>query len=238
VLWEATKQARCLVFTLGWWRPGWAYRVFSNVYELPWKSFFRYSWWWSRILSFHIMKMKIAQSEAATGKDYVNYWMHCGGGFASITKKCPKSLGNFFTVRDVLAKFNPEVVRYSYGGLASIVAIDYSDQSLLEARLRWSVFIPTATGCRWEFFSSDFTERFEAAMKDDFNTRGPAVSVLFELVRELNKAKTEDSTKASALAAELRSWAGVLGFIGIKAWVLPTEQVRCQKGWMKRQYRL
>jgi cysteinyl-tRNA synthetase len=156
---------------------------------------------------------EIAQSEAATGKDYVNYWMHCGAVRVN-NEKMSKSLGNFFTVRDVLAKFNPEVVRYLMVSSQYRSAIDYSDQSLLEAKVALERLY---TALRQQdvdesFSPSDFTERFEMAMKDDFNT-AVAVSVLFELVRELNKAKTENSTKASALAAELRSLAGVLGLL-------------------------
>ncbi len=164
-------------------------------------------------LKFPHHENEIAQSEAATGKDYVNYWMHCGAVRVN-NEKMSKSLGNFFTVRDVLAKFNPEVVRYLMVSSQYRSAIDYSDQSLLEAKVALERLY---TALRQQdvdesFSPSDFTERFEAAMKDDFNT-AVAVSVLFELVRELNKAKTEDSTKASALAAELRSLAGVLGLL-------------------------
>ena len=156
---------------------------------------------------------EIAQSEAATGKDYVNYWMHCGAVRVN-NEKMSKSLGNFFTVRDVLAKFNPEVVRYLMVSSQYRSAIDYSDQSLHDAKVALERLY---TALRHQpiadsYVSTEFTARFEEAMKDDFNT-AVAVSVLFELVRDLNKAKTEDADKASKLAAELRSLAELLGLL-------------------------
>ncbi|MGO2355187.1 MAG: cysteine--tRNA ligase [Marinomonas foliarum] len=164
-------------------------------------------------LKFPHHENEIAQSEAATGKDYVNYWMHCGAVRVN-NEKMSKSLGNFFTVRDVLAKFNPEVVRYLMVSSQYRSAIDYSDQSLSEAKVALERLY---TALRQQpvaesYEPTDFTERFEEAMKDDFNT-AVAVSVLFELVRELNKAKTEDVNKASALAAELRFLAELLGLL-------------------------
>ena len=164
-------------------------------------------------LKFPHHENEIAQSEAATGKDYVNYWMHCGAVRVN-NEKMSKSLGNFFTVRDVLAKFNPEVVRYLMVSSQYRSAIDYSDQSLLEAKVALERLY---TALRHQdvaehYTPSQFTERFEEAMKDDFNT-AVAVSVLFELVRDLNKAKTEDASKAMTLAAELRSLADLLGLL-------------------------
>lgn len=164
-------------------------------------------------LKFPHHENEIAQSEAATGKDYVNYWMHCGAVRVN-NEKMSKSLGNFFTVRDVLAKFNPEVVRYLMVSSQYRSAIDYSDQSLLEAKVALERLY---TALRQQdvaehYTPSQFTERFEDAMNDDFNT-AVAVSVLFELVRDLNKAKTEDASRAMSLAAELRSLADLLGLL-------------------------
>jgi len=164
-------------------------------------------------LKFPHHENEIAQSEAATGKDYVNYWMHCGAVRVN-NEKMSKSLGNFFTVRDVLAKFNPEVVRYLMVSSQYRSAIDYSDQSLTEAKVALERLY---TALRQQpvaesFEPTEFTGRFEEAMKDDFNT-AVAVSVLFELVRELNKAKTDDADKALLLAAELRSLAELLGLL-------------------------
>lgn len=165
-------------------------------------------------LKFPHHENEIAQSEAATGKDYVNYWMHCGAVRVN-NEKMSKSLGNFFTVRDVLAKFNPEVIRYLMVSSQYRSAIDYSDQSLNDAKVALERLY---TALRQQNIASSyepstFTERFEEAMKDDFNTP-VAVSVLFELVRELNKAKTEAPETAALLAAELRVLADLLGLLG------------------------
>lgn len=164
-------------------------------------------------LKFPHHENEIAQSEAATGKDYVNYWMHCGAVRVN-NEKMSKSLGNFFTVRDVLAKFNPEVIRYLMVSSHYRSAIDYSDQSLHEAKVALERLYTSLRDQSVDesYEPTVFTERFEEAMKDDFNT-AVAVSVLFELVRELNKAKTEDAEKAKLLAAELRGLAELLGLL-------------------------
>ena len=164
-------------------------------------------------LKFPHHENEIAQSEAATGKQYVNYWMHCGAVRVN-NEKMSKSLGNFFTVRDVLEKFNPEVIRYLMVSSQYRSAIDYSDQSLHEAKVAlerlYTALRNQVVADQYE--ATDYTERFEAAMKDDFNTP-VAVSVLFELVRELNKAKTEDAGLAEKLAAELLSLSSLLGLL-------------------------
>jgi cysteinyl-tRNA synthetase len=164
-------------------------------------------------LKFPHHENEIAQSEAATGKEYVNYWMHCGAVRVN-NEKMSKSLGNFFTVRDVLAKFNPEVVRYLMVSSQYRSAIDYSDQSLQDAKVALERLY---TALRQQSIAesyepTEFTARFEEAMKDDFNT-AVAVSVLFELVRELNKAKAEETGRAPLLAAELRALAELLGLL-------------------------
>ena len=164
-------------------------------------------------LKFPHHENEIAQSEAATGKEYVNYWMHCGAVRVN-NEKMSKSLGNFFTVRDVLAKYNPEVVRYLMVSSQYRSAIDYSDQSLNEAKVALERLYTALRGqsTAAEYLPTEFTERFEAAMKDDFNT-AVAVSVLFELVRELNKAKTDNAEQAELLAAELVALADLLGLL-------------------------
>ena len=164
-------------------------------------------------LKFPHHENEIAQSEAATGKDYVNYWMHCGAVRVN-NEKMSKSLGNFFTVRDVLEKYNAEVIRYLMVSSQYRSPIDYSDQSLNEAKVGLERLY---TALRQQkiadtYQATEYSKRFEEAMSDDFNTP-VAVSVLFELVRELNKAKTEAPEKAEALAAELKALADLLGLL-------------------------
>lgn len=164
-------------------------------------------------LKFPHHENEIAQSEAATGEQYVNYWMHCGAVRVN-NEKMSKSLGNFFTIREVLEKFNPEVVRYLMVSSQYRSGIDYSDASLKEAKTALERLYTALRGqaVAESYVATDYTACFEDAMRDDFNTP-VALSVLFELVRELNKARAESNEQAATLAAELKALADVLGLL-------------------------
>ncbi|MCB1668028.1 MAG: cysteine--tRNA ligase [Pseudomonadales bacterium] len=162
---------------------------------------------------------EIAQSEAATGKKYVNTWMHAGAVRVD-NEKMSKSLGNFFTIREVLKKYHPEVVRYFLLSSHYRSPINYSESSLVEARggldrfysaLRPFVDVPAA-GLD-SLLKSDYYQRFVAAMNDDFNTP-EALAVMYNLVRELNTVAKIDITAASLLAAQLKGMAGIFGILG------------------------
>ena len=144
---------------------------------------------------------EIAQSEAATGKPFARYWLH--NGFVNIdNEKMSKSLGNFFTLRDVLARVSPEVLRFFFASSHYRSPIDYSDRSLAEAKAgldRLYRVKEKAEGCRaagaspsavpeGEEFSPlrDARKRFDEAMDDDFNTAA-ALGRLFDAVRALNR---------------------------------------------------
>jgi len=159
---------------------------------------------------------EIAQSEAANGCTYVNYWMHAGPVRVN-QEKMSKSLGNFFTIRDVLQKYNAEVVRYFLSSVHYRSYIDYSEQSLKEARVALERFYQAlsevpAVADGAALLDNDFEARFFAAMDDDFNTPR-ALAVLFELVNEMNKAVREGSAQAPALAAQLRRLGGIIGLL-------------------------
>lgn len=164
-------------------------------------------------LKFPHHENEIAQSEAATGEQYVNYWMHCGAVRVN-NEKMSKSLGNFFTIREVLEQFNPEVVRYLMVSSQYRSSIDYSDSSLKDAKTALERLYTALRGqeIASSFTATEFTTRFEDAMRDDFNTP-VALSVMFELVRELNKARAENNEVAPEMAAELKSLAEVLGLL-------------------------
>ncbi len=164
-------------------------------------------------LKFPHHENEIAQSEAATGEQYVNYWMHCGAVRVN-NEKMSKSLGNFFTIREVLEKFNPEVVRYLMVSSQYRSSIDYSDASLKEAKTALERLYTALRGqeIASSYDATEYTQRFEDAMRDDFNTP-VALSVLFELVRELNKARAEGSEQAATLAAELKALADLVGLL-------------------------
>lgn len=98
-------------------------------------------------LEFPHHENEIAQSEAATGKTYANAWLHCG--MIRINgEKMSKSLNNFFTIRDVLEKYHPEVVRYLLVSSHYRSAINYSEDSLRESRPHWSASIMRSRGCQ------------------------------------------------------------------------------------------
>ncbi|WP_426417494.1 cysteine--tRNA ligase [Aestuariirhabdus sp. LZHN29] len=155
---------------------------------------------------------EIAQSEAANGVKFVNTWMHAGAIRVN-KEKMSKSLGNFFTIREILDTYDPEVVRYflTMGHYRS--QIDYSEESLIAAREVVDSFYHALRGLPVADegeLGNDVDARFRDAMNDDFNT-ALALSVLRELVREINRVKSEDEMLAARLAAQLRRLGGVLG---------------------------
>jgi len=167
-------------------------------------------------LTFPHHENEIAQSEAANGKPFVNTWMHAGAVRVN-QEKMSKSLGNFFTIREVLEVHDPEVVRYLLVASHYRSPINYAPESLAEARKSLERFYTALDGVELAneatVGDAHYQARFTAAMDDDLNTP-EALSVLFELARELNRAKQEDPAKAPGLAAELRRLGGVLGLFG------------------------
>lgn len=160
-------------------------------------------------LKFPHHENEIAQSEAATGKKYVNTWMHAGAVRVD-GEKMSKSLGNFFTIREILDKYPAEVVRFLLLSSQYRSAINYSEDSLKEAQTKlerfYNALLSVEVGAVSDI-ENDYSARFHAAMDDDFNTP-VAIAVLFDLVRDLNKASGDDQ---AALAGQLRYLAGVLG---------------------------
>lgn len=165
-------------------------------------------------LKFPHHENEIAQSEAATGKPFVNVWMHAGAVRVD-KEKMSKSLGNFFTIREILAKHPAEVVRFFLVASHYRSQIDYSSQSLAEAHSALSRFYSALRGLSKKSGEpeSEWDRRFMAAMDDDFNTP-EAFAVLFELVREINRVRKEQGDQeAGALAAVLVRLGGVLGLL-------------------------
>ncbi len=164
-------------------------------------------------LQFPHHENEIAQSEGATGEPFVNVWMH--NGFVRINEeKMSKSLGNFFTVREILLRYRPEEVRYFILTSHYRSPLNYDEEHLQQARGALTRLymvlrgLPAAQPAGGEVFR----ERFEAAMDDDFNTP-EALAVLFDLVREINRVRSDDEGAAPALGAELRQLGGVLGLL-------------------------
>lgn len=162
---------------------------------------------------------EIAQSEASTGEQYVNYWMHVG--FINVDgEKMSKSLGNFFTIRDVMEKFHPEVIRYFIVSSHYRSPVNFSDVALKEAKTALSRFYHSFKAYQavygdklLETLDDTLVERFNTAMRDDFNT-AEAIAVLFEVNKELNRAvKEENAEQAAIFYATLRHLTNILGLV-------------------------
>jgi len=157
---------------------------------------------------------EIAQSCCAHDGPYVNTWMHSGMVMID-REKMSKSLDNFFTVRDVLKYYDAESVRYFLMSGHYRSQLNYSEENLKQARTSMERLYTALRGTDVNAAPAggeEFITRFRAAMDDDFNTP-EAYSVLFDIARDINRLKTEDSTAANGLAAELRQLAGVLGLL-------------------------
>jgi cysteinyl-tRNA synthetase len=159
-------------------------------------------------LQFPHHENEIAQSEGAHGTTFVNYWMH--NGFVRVDdEKMSKSLGNFFTIREVLKKYDPEVVRFFILRAHYRSPLNYSDAHLDDARQALSRLYTALKGfdgaarIDWD---EGYACHFREAMDDDFGTP-EAVAVLFDIANELNR------THDAALAAQLKGLAGVLGLL-------------------------
>ncbi|MDG6771147.1 cysteine--tRNA ligase [Glaesserella parasuis] len=157
---------------------------------------------------------EIAQSCCSHGDDYVNYWLHTG--MLTINEeKMSKSLNNFFTIRDILNKYDCESVRYFFLTAQYRSLLDYSEENIGLARKALERLYTALRGCDWniELAENDqYVTAFKEAMDDDFNTPG-ALAVLFELAREINKLKAENQEEANKLAARMKQLAGVLGLL-------------------------
>ncbi|NQZ31071.1 MAG: cysteine--tRNA ligase [Oceanospirillaceae bacterium] len=156
---------------------------------------------------------EIAQSEAANGCTFANLWMHAGAVRVN-SEKMSKSLGNFFTIRDVLKKYNPEVVRLFLASVHYRSYIDYSEASLKEAQTKLERFYQALRGITPVAAPLDNTYQadFNAAMNDDFNTP-KAIAVLFELVNDLNTASRQKDAATGALAHQLLALADSIGLL-------------------------
>jgi cysteinyl-tRNA synthetase len=165
-------------------------------------------------LQFPHHENEIAQSEAATGEIFVNLWMH--NGFVRIDdEKMSKSLGNFFTVREILKLYKGEEIRYFVLASQYRSPLNYSDQLLDSARTALSRLYNTLRDLDLPENVDDTDpaiEKFGQAMDDDFNTP-EALAVLFDLATQVHKLRNEDESAASEKAAVLKKLANVLGLL-------------------------
>ena len=160
-------------------------------------------------LQFPHHENEIAQSEGAHGCTFVNYWMH--NGFIRVDdEKMSKSLGNFFTIRQVLQQYDAEVVRFFILRAQYRSPLNYSDHHLNDAKQALTRLYTALRGVEADVVELDWQQahaaRFQQAMNDDFNTP-EACAVLFELATEVNR------TGSTELAGLLKTLAGMLGLL-------------------------
>jgi cysteinyl-tRNA synthetase len=161
-------------------------------------------------LQFPHHENEIAQSEGASGKPLARFWLH--NGFVRVdNEKMSKSLGNFFTIREVLAKYEPETVRFFLLRTHYRTALNYSDAHLDDARsglkrLYTALVLMPEQAVTVVDWSNDYAVRFRAAMDEDFGTP-EAIAVLFDLASEVNRSKS------SELAGLLKGLGDCLGLL-------------------------
>ena len=165
-------------------------------------------------LQFPHHENEIAQSESCTGEKFVNYWMH--NGFVRVNEeKMSKSLGNFFTLRDVLKEYKAEEIRYFIIGSHYRSQLNYSEEQLNNARSGlqrlYGALLDTRSGDNIPQ-GTKYQEQFTQALYDDFNTAN-AMAVLFDLAREINRAKNDGPGNVNSLASLLKYLAGIIGLL-------------------------
>jgi cysteinyl-tRNA synthetase len=200
-LWKSSKEGE------PWWespwgkgRPGWHIECTAMSSKYLGESFDIHGGGADLIFPHH--ENEIAQSEAYSDKPFVKYWMH--NGFITVDKeKMSKSLGNFFTIKEILDKYEPEVVRYFLLSAHYRSPIEFSDVQLNEAELSIDRYYTTvlrigdfleSAGAKEKLPQSEelvgllssFKDKFHHAMDDDFNTAS-ALGFIFELIREVNR---------------------------------------------------
>jgi cysteinyl-tRNA synthetase len=211
VLWKAAKESEPeeVKWDSRWGkgRPGWHIECSAMGCELLGAHFDIHGG--GEDLQFPHHENEIAQSEGANGETFVNYWMH--NGFVRIdNEKMSKSLGNFFTIRDVLKTYDAEVVRFFILRAHYRSPLNYSDAHLNDAKHALTRLYTALKEVSPDAAPLDMSEghavRFVEAMNDDFNTP-IAIAVLFDLANEVNK------TRSPVLARQLKALAGSIGFL-------------------------
>jgi cysteinyl-tRNA synthetase len=209
VLWKAAKPGEpAWDSPWGPGRPGWHIECSAMSERLLGEHFDIHGGGQDLIFPHH--ENEIAQSEGAHRHTFANYWVH--NGFLRVdNEKMSKSLGNFFTIREVLTRYDPEVVRFFIVRAHYRSPVNYSDQHLDDARagltrLYTALRDTPPAGVQRIDWSNPYAARFKQAMDDDFNT-AEATAVLFELASEVNR------TRSPADAGLLRALAAILGLL-------------------------
>ncbi len=212
VLWKHAKPGEpAWESPWGEGRPGWHIECSAMSSKILGKHFDIHGG--GQDLQFPHHENEIAQSEGAHQCAFVNYWMH--NGFVRVdNEKMSKSLGNFFTIREVLKQFDAEVVRFFILRAHYRSALNYSDAHLDDAKRSLdSLYFalrdvpPSVLGGVADIdWGNDFAARFAAALNEDFDSHG-AISVLFELAGEINRQRS------ATLSALLKALGGLIGLL-------------------------
>jgi len=213
VLWKAAKESEPQeakwdsVYGPG--RPGWHIECSAMACQLLGESIDIHGG--GADLPFPHHENEIAQSEAASGKPLARYWMH-NGFVTRDNEKMSKSLGNFFTIQEILARFDAETTRFFVVRSHYRSALNYSDAHIEDARIALKRLytslqaVPPQSETVAIDWSAPHVDRFKAAMDQDFGTP-EAVAVLFDLASEVNRSRSPQ------LSALLRALGGVLGIL-------------------------
>ncbi len=208
VLWKSAKPGEpSWDSPWGKGRPGWHIECSAMGKEFLGEQFDIHGG--GQDLQFPHHENEIAQSEGAHGHPFVNYWMH--NGFVRVdNEKMSKSLGNFFTVREILKRYQPEVIRFFILRVHYRSPLNYSDQHLDDAKNALDRLYTALKGheiadipVNWK---DDQAQSFMKAMNDDFNTP-EAIAILFDLASDVNKS---GSTQKAALLKQLGDVLGLL----------------------------
>jgi len=239
-LWKAAKPGEpSWESPWGPGRPGWHIECSAMSSTLLGETFDIHGG--GRDLIFPHHENEIAQSEGVSGKPFVKYWLH--NGFVNINQeKMSKSLGNFFTIRDILKSYNPEVVRFFILTAHYRSPVDFSDQNLKEAQAGLSRFyealqlaaeavegVPESDVAAQE--GAELEAQFRAAMDDDFNT-AQAIGHLFEGVRTINRLVAEKKFRKKAdKVASVRALREKIAELGDVLGLFVSDPA----GWLKQQ---
>lgn len=210
VLWKSSKPEEPFWDSpFGKGRPGWHIECSAMSEDLLGKNFDIHGG--GQDLQFPHHENEIAQSEAHNDCQFANYWLH--NGFLNINdEKMSKSLGNFFTLRDVLDEYNPEVIRFFMLKTHYRSPLNFSHDSLVDTKNNLTRFYQSlknydiAINPNSIDWSHEYAQKFKQAMNDDFNTP-LAIAVLFEL---LNKVNSENNAQLASLLLNLASLIGLL----------------------------
>jgi cysteinyl-tRNA synthetase len=231
VLWKAAKVD--VVFWESPWgkgRPGWHIECSAMTKSCLGDTFDIHGG--GPDLPFPHHENEIAQSEAANGCKFVNYWMHAGAVRVD-GEKMSKSLGNFFTIREVLKKYHAEVIRFLIVSSHYRSAINYSEDNLIESKSGLDRFYQTlknytdvtatdelllvlnkanSIAVDHQKMLVDFNTQFIGSMSDDFNTPR-ALSVMFDMLRTVNANAKKDVVLSNLLISQLKCMANILGLL-------------------------